>query len=229
MKIFSKAIFFLFLFASPLFAFDLEGRVKLDPPLPEARSIEVAKEHQAECGSKKLSPKLKVSPEGFVANAVIKVEGMVPTSGQLPAEKDFVLDQIDCEFKPHVVLLSRGANLSILNSDGFLHNVRAFDEKTEMLFNDAMPKKGQVLRKRFDKPGRIIFRCGVHPWMHALVIVKEHPFYALTDETGYFKIAGIPEGNYTVSVWHEELGELKTQVDSKTQPLTLTYPVKSAS
>ena len=214
--------FFIFL-VPPLFAFDLEGKVRVDGPIPEARWIEVQAEHQSSCGEKKLSPKLKVSPGGFVANAVVKIEGPFVVAQVLP-EGNWTLDQVGCEFKPHVLLLPQGASVSILNSDGFLHNVRAFDEKAEMLFNDAMPKKDQVLKKWLGQPGRYILRCGIHPWMHALVMVTEHPYYALTDESGHFKIEGIPEGSYTLSVWHEELGEMKTKVNQESSSVILTYP-----
>ena len=60
--------------------------------------------------------------------------------------------------------------------------------------------------------------------MHALLVATEHPYYALTDESGHFKIEGIPEGNYTLSVWHESLGELKTEVGPDARFTELTYP-----
>jgi hypothetical protein len=93
-----------------------------------------------------------------------------------------------------------------------------------MLFNDAMPKKGQVLKKRFEKPGRILVRCGLHHWMHAIVIVQDHPYYALTDEKGYFKISDLPDGTYTLSAWHESLGDLTAETKLDGAPLELIYP-----
>lgn len=223
MKIFSK-IFSLLLFLSPLaWAFDLEGKVKIDPPYPEPRLLSVSEKHRADCGIHKISSTLKVSPDGEIANAVVKLEGAFPEKG-LSREGSFVLDQIHCEFTPHVLLLPQGATLSILNSDGFLHNVRAFDEKTEMLFNDAMPRKGQVLKKRFDRAGRFVVRCGIHPWMYGVAVVQEHPFYAVTDESGHFKMEGIPDGTYKISVWHEELGELRSEASPTKNALTLAYP-----
>jgi plastocyanin len=163
---------------------------------------------------------------GGVANAVVKLEGDFPKTDGSATDK-YVLDQIRCEFSPHVLLLPQGATLTILNSEAMLHNVRAFDEKINMLFNDAMPKKGQVIKKKFDEPGRLIFRCGVHSWMHALVIVQEHPYYAVTSETGDFKISGISDGTYTLSVWHEVLGELRQEVSPESTFPILTYPSRS--
>ena len=139
-------LLFLFFFAPAVFAFDLEGQIKLKPPYPEASRLEVDEKHQSECGREKVSPKLKISPEGGVANAVVKLEGDFPPAAPAPGQK-FILDQVHCEFSPHVLLIPAGAELSILNSEAMLHNVRAFDESARMLFNVAMPKKGQVLKK----------------------------------------------------------------------------------
>ena len=229
----SSSLFFFSLLVSPLLVgFNLEGRIRLEGKPPESAPLEVEAKHHADCGEKKISPKLKVSPEGGVANAVVKLESAHrdrPLQGAVPgnASREFILDQIQCEFSPHVQLLPKGAELKILNSDGFLHDVRAFDESASMLFNDAMPKKGQVLKKRFDRPGRILVRCGLHHWMHAIVVVQEHPYYALTDESGHFKIEGIPEGNYQLNVWQESLGEIKTEVKPDASFLSLTYPAQT--
>ncbi len=220
------AVFFLALSPYAL-GFDLEGEVKLKTPLPAPEFLEVPKEHTEICGTKKRSPRLEISPEGGVANAVVKLEGITPKDFSI--QKEFSLDQKDCEFYPHILLIPQGATLSIVNSDGTLHNVRAFNERAEMLFNDAMPKKGQVLKKRFDEPGRITVRCGIHHWMHAVAVIEEHPYYALTDSSGYFKIEGIPEGNYKLSVWQESLGEMKKEVGPKTGFLVLMYGSDKAS
>lgn len=226
LRICSRALFLLLFFSQSALAFDLEGKVVLKPPFPEAPLLKIPEEHTASCGSEKRSPTLQVSPEGFIANAVVQLEGFFPSTKSLPLNGNFVLDQIGCEFSPHILLLPQGATLSILNSEEMLHNVRAFNERIEMLFNDAMPKKGQVLKKRFDEPGRIVLRCGIHHWMHAIAVVQEHPYYAVTDEKGDFKIEGIPEGSYTLSVWHESLGELQAKVGPGTGLLTLTYQSK---
>lgn len=63
--------------------------------------------------------------------------------------------------------------------------------------------------------------------MHTPVIVQEHPYYAVTNEVGDFKIPWIPEGIYTLSVWHEVLGELRQEVSPESTFPILTYPSQS--
>ena len=54
--------------------------------------------------------------------------------------------------------------------------------------------------------GSYLLTSDSHPWMTALVRVMEHPYYAVTDLAGAFRIENIPAGNYEVVVRHEVLG-----------------------
>jgi hypothetical protein len=49
--------------------------------------------------------------------------------------------------------------------------------------------------------------------MQATIRVDSHPFHAVTDERGAFRIEGVPEGRYTIEVWHEKLGTLSKEID----------------
>ena len=42
--------------------------------------------------------------------------------------------------------------------------------------------------------------------MNAYVNVVPHPFFAVTKDDGSFEIKGLPEGTYTLELWHERLG-----------------------
>ncbi len=54
--------------------------------------------------------------------------------------------------------------------------------------------------------------CDVHGWMKAFIRVDEHPYHAVTDEQGYFRISGVPPGSYTLELWHEKLGTRQVSV-----------------
>ena len=134
--------------------------------------------------------------------------------GTLKAE----LDQAGCQYSPHVQGVVAGADLTILNNDGTLHNVR-LDKSKNGDFNESMPTKGMKTVKKFAKPEVLQFKCDVHPWMTSYVHVMEHPFYAVTQKDGSFEIKGLPAGEYEVKIWHEELSAkskftLKAEKDS---------------
>jgi len=43
----------------------------------------------------------------------------------------------------------------------------------------------------------------VHPDMSAYIVVSPSPYFAKTDSAGNYEIKGVPDGAYTVTVWHE--------------------------
>ena len=54
--------------------------------------------------------------------------------------------------------------------------------------------------------------CDIHSWMKSFVFAMDHPYFAVTDEKGQYKIAGLPAGDYTVAAWHEEFGEQEAKI-----------------
>jgi len=67
--------------------------------------------------------------------------------------------------------------------------------------------------KTFSHPEVLIpFKDNQHPWEKAYVAVMDHPFFAVSDESGRFEIRGLPPGTYTLVVWHERLGEQELEI-----------------
>lgn len=192
----------------------LTGRVRLAGPMPEPEFVQARSkggEPIPGCGhEEKLSPRLRVSPEGGVRDAVVCWETPVPFEGGRAHEA--VLDQVGCVFEPHVLLVPEGGTLVVLNSDPVLHNVRVFDG-IEMKMHDWQKPDGAPIRWRAEKPGRYVVRCGVHLWMYAWAVVTPHAGYAVTDARGRFTLPALPPGRHTLKVWHETLGEREVAVE----------------
>lgn len=117
------------------------------------------------------------------------------------------IDQIGCTYVPHVMGVVTGQELTILNGDSTLHNVK-FTGANNPASNDGMPQKGMKLTKKYTKvetpaSGKPNFACDVHPWMSAYLFVLDHPFFAVTQKDGSFEIKGLPAGEYEVTFWHE--------------------------
>ena len=71
-----------------------------------------------------------------------------------------------------------------------LHNVHA-TPKGAATRNSTSPSplKARSTEKSFDKPEVLVrMKCDVHPWMFAYVGVVDHPYFAVTDKDGNFKI-----------------------------------------
>ena len=133
-----------------------------------------------------------------------------------------LLDNKDCRFEPHAAVLTVGATLEVKNSDKILHTAHAYFGAT---FNLALPKEGDSVKRVLRRPGIIQIRCDNHGWMNAFIRVDSHPFHAVTDSQGRFKIEGVPPGTYTLDVWHERSGSKKQQIlvnDQQTTKVDLT-------
>lgn len=146
-------------------------------------------------------------------NAFVYVKGESLTGYRFAMpDSDVVLVQRNCQFSPHVLGLRTGQNLQITNADQTTHNVHP-TPKFNQEWNYSHPPDAAPLVKTFSRAEVAIpFKDNQHPWEKAYVAVMDHPFFAVSDESGKFEIRGLPPGTYTLVVWHERLGEQELQI-----------------
>ena len=56
---------------------------------------------------------------------------------------------------------------------------------------------------KFDRPGIVRVFCDIHSHMNAFILVFSHPFFAMSDEEGRYRIDNVPPGTYNVIAWNE--------------------------
>jgi hypothetical protein len=47
--------------------------------------------------------------------------------------------------------------------------------------------------------------CNVHPEMQAFIVVVPTPFFIVSKADGSYSIPNVPDGSYTLKVWHPKL------------------------
>ena len=171
-------------------------------------TLAVAKDREV-CGKEKQDPSLIVNQQGEIRYAVVQIVDIRQGKAVEPVQA--VLDQKGCEYHPHVLAVSAGTTVEVLNSDGILHNVHTFSEKNEP-FNRAQPKFLKKITHVFKAPEIITVKCDVHGWMSAWIYVVGHPYHDVTTAGGAFKLEDVPPGDYTLEVWHETLGKQTQKV-----------------
>jgi plastocyanin len=143
--------------------------------------------------------------EGKLANVFVYVR-QGAEKYTVPPPEPAVLDQKGCRYTPHVMGLVTGQKLRILNSDPAMHNVHPTAKKNESWNISQMPGAAPMEKTFTQEELMLPITCNQHPWMKMYVNVLPHPFFAVTDSEGRFEIAGLPPGEYTLTVVHEKLG-----------------------
>ena len=195
----------------------LSGTVKFDGTPPAPAKINVSKDPEV-CGKDKVNPELLVAADGGIANVVVAVKASKGKKLDMPATNP-VFDQKTCEFHPHVLAFPAGSTVDVTNSDGILHNIHTTSTVNPSQ-NQAQPKFKPKIQIKVEKPETIAIKCDVHGWMSAYWDVTDQPYVAVTDDSGNFKIADIPPGDYDVEVWQEKLGKKTEKVSVKAKEET---------
>ena len=176
------------------------GQVKFTGAPPKLSPIKVNKNEDV-CGKTKPSEAIIVNKDGGVRFAVAYLEA-IEKGKKIERTKQTDLNQKDCLFGPHVFSMVKGTELATINSDPILHNAN-MDVEGRQMFNFGQPKQNQVIVKRVRKTGQVDITCDSHTHMRSYGMVFEHPYHAVSDGTGTFKIDNIPPGKYTLKLWHE--------------------------
>jgi plastocyanin len=187
----------------------IEVEVKVAGEVPKLPAQEVFK-HQEHCGKTIADERLIVGPAAELQNAIVSLAG-VKAGKAIDRAHDVALDNRRCAFVPHVLTASIGQSLAIHNGDPFVHDAHAW-LGTRTLFNRGIVKDHTV-RERLDDPGLVHINCNVrHTWMHAYVYVSDNPYHGVTGANGRLVLEDVPPGRYTLSVWHEMLGDAEREV-----------------
>ena len=217
------------------FSGDIKGKIKFDGMAPKMKPLRMDADPVCVANSD-IKPRkewLVLDENNGVKNVLVYVKesksGSLSKNYDTPKEAA-VIDQKGCVYVPHVLGVMVGQQLDILNSDGTLHNIHALP-KVNKEFNKAMPRSKKQMSVKFDKveaPFKI--KCDVHPWMGAFLGVFDHPYFAVTDDSGSYTISGLAPGKYVLEAWHEKLGlqtvDLSVDESGATQNFTFTKPKK---
>ena len=136
--------------------------------------------------------------------SVVYVEA-IPGKAPAPAAKPAVMDQHGLQFQPHILVVPVGSTVDFLNSDKVAHNVfwPSITGNKKLGHNMGTWPTGEKRPFKFDNSGVVTLLCNVHPEMAGYIIVTPTQYFAETDASGNYKIEDLPDGQYTITAWHE--------------------------
>ncbi len=148
---------------------------------------------------------LVVSESKGVANVFVFLDKVPAGLNAAPPTEDIIFDQKNCRFTTHAMFCRVGQTVRLLNDDGALHNTRCMVVRNGPANNaiSANDRTGIKLIYKTAERAPISVKCDIHSWMSAYHLILDHPFAAVSDAEGNFKIEGLPAGKYQFKVWHE--------------------------
>ncbi|QDT55051.1 hypothetical protein Pan44_30920 [Caulifigura coniformis] len=176
---------------------------------------------------------LVVDPESKgIANIIVylrKAPANIPAELKESKEKNLVVDQKGCRYFPHVLAVRTDQTVTCVSSDPVAHNVNIapFTNPSQNFVIPANDKTGTAVKMTKPESLPVNVKCDIHPWMQSYWVVTDHPYAAVTDKDGKFKIEGLPVGEHSFTVWQESAGyvERSFKVTVKAGEQTLP-PVK---
>lgn len=186
----------------------LTGIVTFDGTAPKPRPLPMDSDPQCKATEPggTVSEVLLVGAGNGIQNIFVYVKDGLGDRRYAAPSTPVTLDQKGCRYVPHVFGIQVGQTLLVSNSDPLIHNVHSLPANNRE-FNFGQPAKTPPVERVFQQPEiGLFFKCDVHGWMAAYANVVTHPFFAVTKEDGSFEIKGLPEGRYTLELWHARLG-----------------------
>ncbi|WP_197999318.1 hypothetical protein [Gimesia chilikensis] len=193
----------------------LSGKIIYTGKPVKPAQLEITKDREVCCRDKAvhLNESFLVGKQGGLKNVFVYLQKtdfnqalVHPMYRKLPSTVDLKVKS--CSFHPHATgVWYRLQNISVENQDPIAHNTHFFYfRNTPTSF--IAPPLGMKKPLEFGtaEPLPTLVTCDIHLWEKAYVLIQDHPYFAITDETGAFEIKNIPVGKWKFQFWHEEGG-----------------------
>jgi plastocyanin len=190
----------------------LEGTAPVLAPLIKAGDSAI--KDQEVCGAANVPDEsLVVGKENGIANVFVYLR-RAPKGYKATEVKDpVILDQKGCVFLPHAALIRVGQPVLVKSSDAVQHNVHTFPARNDQVNTLIKPNEDKGVAMKYARPESdpLEVKCDIHAWMTSYHLVLDHPFMAVTDADGNFRIEGLPAGSHEFRIWHERAGVLEKE------------------
>lgn len=135
-----------------------------------------------------------------VAAAVVELLGPALPP---PTPSAGVMDQINSEFVPRQLVVTRGSDVSFPNSDVTRHQVYSFSpaKRFELPLYSGTPPEPV----RFESAGVVTLGCNIHDAMIGYIVVVDSDAWAETSAQGVAIVSDVPAGDYQLRIWHERV------------------------
>src|SRR6266404_9570843 len=155
--------------------------------------------------------------------AVVYLEGSFSKPTSLPMKE---VAQKDLAFIPALLPVQVGTKVEFPNLEkDIYHNIFSYSPAKRFDLGRYRPDEKPVPFQIFDVAGLVTLRCDIHDHMRGLILVLATPYFVTTDESGHFRLSGLPSGHYTLKVWIDSRTTREHPVDLKSgSTLPVDFP-----
>jgi len=199
--------------APPVTTASIMGKISFEGEVPKPKQIGTTADPN--CKKEIFFEDTKVK-DGGLENVVIYVSGGEGVAGKsyAPPSTPVELDQMDCHYIPHALVIQVGQELAVKNGDMTLHNVHTLGE-VNPTWNVAQAVQNIISKHIFEKPEVLLpVKCDVHGWMKSFIAVISNPFGTVSAEGGKYELK-LPAGKFEITAVHEKYGRQTTMVEVK--------------
>ncbi len=141
-----------------------------------------------------------------------------PDRAPVPKE-ELVVDQKQCQFIPHAMIVRCQQQVIAKSQDPVPHNIHGYNVfnpgfNFTVAANDRGGQKVPIDKANSKaEPLPIPVKCDIHTHMESYWLVIDHPYAAVTDAAGKFQIPDLPVGKNTLTIWHSTSGYVWRTLD----------------
>jgi plastocyanin len=163
-----------------------------------------------------------------VADAVVTLRGAEGDArSPAPPPTTKIIDQSSETFVPYVEIFRPGDQVVFRNSDRTRHHVYSFApaKSFEFVIGPGHSSPPETL----DQVGEIAVGCNIHDRMIAHMYISDAAHIAKTGADGRAVFADLPDGHYSIRVWHPQLRpgrpDPQQAIDLEAHAAELTIPL----
>jgi len=153
-----------------------------------------------------------VNPNGTLSNVFVYIKSGLEDKTFEPPATPVTIDQKGCWFHPRVIGIQVGQVYHVTNSDPVTHNIHPLAQTNREWNHSQGPGDPELTRKFTKAEVMVPVKCNIHSWMHAYIGVLPHPYFAVSNAEGSFKLENLPPGDYVVAAWHEKYGTAEQRI-----------------
>jgi hypothetical protein len=207
----------------------VEGRALWDGELPQSPPISAWLQSEGGIKVTVRNPLVPmVNPESrAIADAVIFLRGVDPRKSKPWDHSAVVVEQRDYQIRilqgqqtGQVGFVRRGDEIEMVSRQEAFHSLHLSGAEWTTL---AFPDPDVVRRRALRHSGMVELASNAgYWWARGFLFVDDHPYYAHTDEHGYFRLEQVPAGDYELVCWLPGWKHVKHTRDPESALITRT-------